>query len=137
MAIQMQIVSGIRLRRAELARLLSFSLFSAVISIAPLAAAKTPQEIFAEVSPSVVVIEVFDASGRLDATGSGVVVARGEVITNCHVASENRTFKIKIGGARFPAVIHLADRDRDLCQLSAPGLNAPPALLGDVNTLSP
>jgi len=100
------------------------------------AGAKTPQEIFAEASPSIVVVEVSDAGGKLEATGSGVVIAKGEVITNCHVAEEGKTLRIKLGKDRYPATIHYADRDRDLCQLSAPKLAAPSATFGDAKSLS-
>jgi tetratricopeptide (TPR) repeat protein len=99
--------------------------------------AKTPQEIFVAVSPSIVVVEVSDAAGKLEATGSGVVIAKGEIVTNCHVAEEGKTLQIELGDVRYPATIHYADRDRDLCQLSVPKLSAPPAILGDVKSLSP
>jgi tetratricopeptide (TPR) repeat protein len=99
--------------------------------------AKTPQEIFAAVSPSVVVIDVSDADGKPQGNASGVVIAPGEVITNCHVASAGRTLRIKLGDARYPGTLHYADYDHDLCQLSVPDLAAPPVVLGDANSLIP
>ena len=99
--------------------------------------AKTPQEIFAAVSPSVVVVEVSDAAGKLTGTGSGVVIAPDEIVTNCHVATAGKVLQIRLGDIRYPGTLHYADPDHDLCQLSVPRLPAPPVMLGDASSLSP
>jgi len=44
--------------------------------------ANTPEQIFVEVSPSVVVVDIFDATGKSVGQGSGVVIGKGQVITN-------------------------------------------------------
>ena len=97
--------------------------------------AKTPQEIFEAASHSIVVVEVHDGAGKLEATGSGVVVATGEVITNCHVAVEGKMLLVRQGKTQYPAQLHYADRDRDLCQLTVPNFKAAPVALGDMTSL--
>jgi len=120
-------------RVARFAGLLVASSFSLMSP----ADAKTPQEIFAQVSPSVVVVEVSDAAGKQQGNGSGVVIAPGEIVTNCHVATAGKTLQIRLGDAHYPATIHYADNDHDLCQLSVPKLSAPAVQLGDAGSLSP
>jgi tetratricopeptide (TPR) repeat protein len=96
------------------------------------ASAKTPQEIFEGAAPSIVVVEVHDSAGKLEATGSGVVIATGEVITNCHVAQDGKTLIVRQGKTSYAAHLHFADRDRDMCQLAVPTLAAAPVVLGDI-----
>lgn len=114
-----------------LARVLAALMLMAAVS----AQAKTPQEIFEIAAPSIVVVEVLDVRGKLEATGSGVVVSPGEVITNCHVAKADKTLRVKHGKSRHAARLRHTDRERDLCQLSVPGLAAAPAKLGEVKNL--
>ena len=99
------------------------------------ALAKTPQEIFEADSPSIVVVEVRDSADKLEATGSGVVIATGEVVTNCHVAQEGKTLVVRHGKGSYSAQLHYADRERDLCQLTVPNFKAGPIALGNVATL--
>lgn len=99
------------------------------------AQALSPQEVFRRVSPSVVLIKVYGRDDQLRALGSGVVVARQVVASNCHV--------LRGKGSHY-AVIHWQDKEievdgdnilgqdkeRDLCTLNAPGLLAPVATMG-------
>lgn len=101
------------------------------------AQARTPQEIFEIAAPSIVVVEVLSAQGKLEGYGSGVVIAPGEVITNCHVAKAGKTLRVKHAKSRHAARLRHADHDRDLCQLSVPGLAAAPTKLGEVKNLKP
>ena len=110
-------------------------LFGGMLAAALPALAKTPQQIFEVASPSIVVVEVHDSAGKLEATGSGVVIATGEVVTNCHVAQEGKTLLVRQGKASYPAHVHYADRERDLCQLTVPNFKASPIALGDVANL--
>ena len=120
--------------------------------LSPLAArANTPEQIFVQVSPSVVVVDIFDAKGKSIGQGSGVVTfnftgiggglnltaigAGSEVITNCHVAQKGESLKVRQLGKTFKATLQYADPDRDLCQLSVPDLQAPPVTLGTANKL--
>lgn len=110
-------------------KLILLALFS------PLAAANTPEQVFVQVSPSVVVVDIFDAKGKSIGLGSGAVIGVGQVITNCHVAQKGKSLLVRQSGKIFKAILQYADPDRDLCQLSVPDLQAPPVVLGVAKTL--
>lgn len=101
------------------------------------ALALTPEQIFAKDSPSIVVVVAYDASGHPAELGSGVVIAKGQVVTNCHVVKNGATLQVQRDKSTYPAALHFADYDRDLCQLSVPHLAAPPVELGDAKILEP
>jgi tetratricopeptide (TPR) repeat protein len=92
-------------------------------------------QIFVQVSPSVVVVDIFDAKGKSIGLGSGAVIGAGQVITNCHVAQKGKSLQVRQSGKTFKATLQYADPDRDLCQLSVPDLQAPPVTLGTANKL--
>ena len=99
------------------------------------ARANTPEQIFSQVSPSVVVVDVFNAEGKLIGLGSGVVIGAGQVITNCHVAQEGDNLQVRQSSKTFKATLQFSDPDRDLCQLSAPDLQATSIILGTAKKL--
>ncbi len=103
--------------------------------LAPLAVANTPEQIFVQVSPSVVVVDIFDAKGKSIGQGSGAVIGAGQVITNCHVAQKGKSLQVRQSDKTFKATLQYADPDRDLCQLSVPDLKAPPVALGTAKKL--
>ncbi|PYV20445.1 MAG: hypothetical protein DMG27_23015 [Acidobacteria bacterium] len=103
--------------------------------LCPAAGAETPEQVFQRASASVVVVHVSDASGEPVALGSGIVSSPGTVITNCHVAQAGPQLKASHLGKTFAATLQYADTDRDLCQLSAPKLDAPSVSLGDSKNL--
>ncbi len=103
--------------------------------LTPLAAANTPEQIFVQVSPSVVVVDIFDAKGKFIGQGSGAVIGAGQVITNCHVAQKSKNLQVRQSGKTFKATLQYADPNRDLCQLSVPDLQAPPVALGTAKKL--
>ncbi len=102
---------------------------------APAVYANSAEQIFAQASPSIVVVDIFDANGKNIGLGSGVVIGVGNVITNCHVAQEGKKLQVRHTGKVFKATLQYADPSRDLCQLNAPGLQAPPVNLGTANKL--
>lgn len=101
-----------------------------VLIFATGANAKTPQEVFMRASPSVVVITVLDSDGRAGALGSGVVIEANEVLTNCHVTNKGNRYQVSRNGKSFEGKLRYADRERDLCQLNVPGLDARAADIG-------
>ncbi|MEP6934082.1 MAG: S1C family serine protease [Nitrospirota bacterium] len=106
-----------------------------LVFLSPLAArANTPDQIFVQVSPSVVV-HIFDAKGKSVGQGSGAVIGAGQVITNCHVAQKGESLKVRQLGKTFKATLQYADPDRDLCQLSVQDLQAQPVVLGTASKL--
>ena len=95
---------------------------------------KSAKEVFAEVARSVVVVLALDSSGETSAQGSGVVVGKNQVATNCHVIEDAEKIVIRqaadsSGGEnyRMSAEILARDNERDLCLLFVDELSEPPA----------
>ena len=107
----------------------------AVTTVSPYPAdGKSVKEMFAEVSSSIVVVLTFNADGRKTGQGSGVVVGKNEVVTNCHVVSNTRTIAVRqaadVRGRetyRMKAELVARNEQRDLCLLSVKELSTPPA----------
>lgn len=100
------------------------------------AAALSAEELFANVSPSVVRVLVADSGGRQVSQGSGVVTSAGRVITNCHVTKGGSDVKVKnAAGTQFPATVSVADEEFDLCSLDVPRLDAPSIAVGTIGGL--
>lgn len=87
---------------------------------------RSAEEIFSALGPSVAKVIVNDSSGNTIATGSGVVVAPGTVITNCHVVSRGRAIQVKFPSETFNATLQQSDEERDLCRLYAGNISARP-----------
>jgi serine protease Do len=77
------------------------------------------EQVFDKAAPSVVTVESQDASGVMISFGSGVVIAPGEIITNCHVLRDGVLLHVKKEGRSASASLHFSDKARDLCQLQA------------------
>ncbi len=93
------------------------------------AAAKPPEQIFQQASQSVVVIHSYDSEGNSINQGGGVVTAKELVTTNCHVIDDAARIDVHHQLQVFTATPAAENRDRDLCQLNVPKLNAPRASL--------
>jgi len=101
-----------------------------LLGFAGVARAMPPTEVFAKVSPSVVVVEGLDVDDRPTGQGSGVVVRTGVVATNCHVLKDADAYKVRHRGRTFAAQLRDVDYDRDLCSLDVRGLAAPAVVTG-------
>ena len=95
---------------------------------------KSAKEVFAEVARSVVVVLALDSSGDTSAQGSGVVVGKNQVATNCHVIDKAKKIVVRqalesdIGQSyQMDAAILAQDDERDLCLLFVGELSEPPA----------
>ena len=95
---------------------------------------KSAKEVFAEVARSVVVVLALDSNGETSAQGSGVVVGKNEVATNCHVIEDaakvvvRQALESDIGQSyRMDSAILARDDERDLCLLFVGELSEPPA----------
>lgn len=106
-------------------------------STAPAAAPRSAESVFSEVAPSVARVHVMDASNRVMVIGSGVVIDKAVVLTNCHVAMLGPKLAVTVNEAVMPATIQLADEALDLCRLSVSGLGAPVVAIGSVASLRP
>ena len=97
----------------------------------------TASRVFAVDSLSIVVVKAIDASDHVLALGSGVVIANGLVVSNCHVFTENGTESASVfyRNKRFLAKLRYVDPDHDLCSLAVPGLGAPPVKMRGTNAL--
>jgi S1-C subfamily serine protease len=96
---------------------------------------RTAEEIFVQLAPSVARVIVLDGAGVPIGSGSGVVIDREAVITNCHVAIRARQLSVRIGNETSPATVSMADEQFDLCRLYVPGLRAPAVEMGGVGSL--
>lgn len=105
--------------------------------LAPLAVAADlkPSEIFRIASPSIVVMQAIDHHGKPVAQGSGVVIAPGLIVSNCHVFTQADTAAVVYQKRRYPAVLKHSDVRRDLCSFAVRDLSAPPARLGVTDDL--
>jgi len=103
-----------------------------LMAAAPAAAALTPEELFEKVSPSVFMILPADRQGKSVGIGSGVVIGREQVITNCHVLRGASQVLVSRGNVLYGAELEFPDPDRDLCQLKVRELTAPAVPLGDM-----
>jgi hypothetical protein len=110
--------------------LISFCL-TAVLSRAGLAAEPSlePEQLFERLSPSVWLIETFDARNQPVAKGSGVVIGPGSVVTNCHVLAKSRRVSVVRENVSYGATLEHADPERDLCQLKVTNFPAPSVTL--------
>ena len=71
----------------------------------------------------------------LYATGSGVVVAEGYVLTNYHVVEDATSLKVTTSDESYSAVVVAKDENLDVAVLYAPDLSLSPVSLGDSDTL--
>jgi tetratricopeptide (TPR) repeat protein len=73
----------------------------------------------------VVTVRAIDIEDRIAGEGSGVVVARATVITNCHVIRYAKSISVNDGKKTHSARRTLGDVERDLCRLEVDTLDAP------------
>ncbi|GAP33932.1 hypothetical protein ISF6_1710 [Piscinibacter sakaiensis] len=90
---------------------------------APAAAQALGREDFIALGGSVLKIEVLRRQGGYS-LGSGVVVAPGRVVTNCHVTRDGVGIEVLRHGQRWPVAAQQADLHHDLCLLQVPGIGA-------------
>ena len=94
-----------------------------------------PSEVFAIDAPSVVVVVAYGKNGKAIALGSGVVIAKDTVVSNCHVIEKATTASVLYQHKRIAAMLRYADIERDLCSFTVKGLSAPPVRVGSTSHL--
>ncbi len=92
-----------------------------------------PSEVFATDAPSVVVVVAYGKDGKAIAQGSGVVIAKDTVVSNCHVIENADTASVLYQKKHFAATLRYADSERDLCSFTVKGLSAPPVQMGSTS----
>jgi S1-C subfamily serine protease len=100
------------------------------------ASALPPDKVYAKAAPSVWRVFVFDAEGKALGQGSGVVIGKETMLTNCHVVEKARHFQVKQDNISFDARLQYVDPVRDMCQLLVPHLNAPAIELANSDQLA-
>jgi serine protease Do len=85
---------------------------------------------------SVVKVMADSKSGRVS-MGSGVVVARDRVATNCHVTRSGESIVVSKGITRYPVVAQSALPEQDVCVLHTLNLELPAAKLGRISQVVP
>lgn len=93
------------------------------------------QQVFATVSPSVVTVRVVDEQGEESGMGSGVVIGKELVATNCHVVREATRLRVISQNGEFAGQWVRQDPLRDICILAVAGLAAPQVSLRRSETL--
>lgn len=68
--------------------------------------------------------------------GSAVVIAKDEVITNCHVVNDANQISVISNGVAHVATASKSDWRHDLCMLKVDGLNAPVVKIGSTQSLA-
>lgn len=118
----------------------AFALSATLVANAPFAwgaeAADDAQNVFSKVTASVVTVKTLDDNGQPDSHGSGVVVGKGLVATNCHVVRHASAIRVSTpqGERQAEWTHHLTGHD--LCLLSVPGLVAAAVVLRDSQSLT-
>jgi len=101
------------------------------------AAALPADQIFERVAPSIWSVHAFGADGKPLASGNGLSVAPGRLVTSCRTLARARRVELRQGGKVYGAQLEFPDVERDLCQLHVPGLNAPVLAQVSARTLRP
>src|SRR5436190_22428820 len=97
----------------------------AAILFGPAAHALTASEVFEKVAPSVWAVRALDAQERPFSYGSGVVISRERIVTNCHVLAKAKSIQVKRENITYEAKLEHPDTERDLCILAVKDLKAP------------
>jgi len=107
----------------------------AALPVSAVVQAKSPTELFESVSSSIVVVHGMDNQGKPQSLGSGVVLAKDEIVTNCHVIEKSARLSVEHRGREYSATLKHSDYDHDVCSLNVTGFDAPAAVLGSTKPL--
>jgi len=99
------------------------------------AGGRSAEELFAQLAPSTAMVVARNGGTGQARQGSGVVIDRGALITNCHVTQGSTDIEVRIGGESHFARVEVADEEYDLCRLAVSGLAAPAVSLARVASL--
>ncbi len=100
-----------------------------LLSVASSAWAMPADETVSELSNSVLRVKVKLPNGNVG-LGSAVVIAKNEVITNCHVVTDATNIAVIVNGEPHKATAIKADWHHDLCMLTIENLDVPAVKFG-------
>ena len=89
----------------------------------------------ARLSASLVKVQVSTTQGGMG-MGTGVVIAPGKVITNCHVTKDAERIQLVQEGVQWDVTGMAPDMQHDLCLLSVSRLNLPALKIGSASKLN-
>jgi cytochrome c-type biogenesis protein CcmH/NrfG len=103
----------------------AFALTGQSVSQSNLAApALDPRDLFDRVSPSIYVVEGFDAHGDVISIASAVSVDKNEVVTNKHAINAGGSLRVRRAEKSWSAAVDKLDETADLAILLVDGLHA-------------
>ncbi|MES2635868.1 MAG: trypsin-like peptidase domain-containing protein [Pseudomonadota bacterium] len=100
-----------------------------LLSVANSVWAMPAEETLSELSNSVLRVKVKLPNGNVG-LGSAVVIAKNEVITNCHVVTDATNVAVIVNGEPHKATAIKADWHHDLCMLTIENLDVPAVKFG-------
>ena len=109
--------------------LVKFNTLLLLLCTANIAWAIPADELVSELSKSVLRVKVKLPNGSTG-LGSAVVIAKNEVITNCHVVNDASNVAVIINGEAHAATAIKADWHHDLCMLTVENLDVPAVKFG-------
>ena len=116
----------------RLIHLLTGSILGMAISLNCLA--EINHATLARLSSSLVKVQVSTSQGGIG-IGTGVVVAPGKVITNCHVTKDADRIQLVQDGIQWDVTAMAPDMHHDLCLLTVSRLNLPAIKIGSASKL--
>jgi len=99
----------------------------------PVQAAPT-DELLQKINAHVVRVQVALANGGYG-VGSGVVIAKDQVVTNCHVVANAASISVVSSGESYAVSAIKPDWRHDVCIIKVEGLKAPVAVIGSSKNL--
>ena len=108
--------------------------FFCLVFLAGAVAAETDRATFISFATSLVKVEAVDPEGRYH-LGTGVTVALGTVITNCHVTRYAQRIRLVKGGLPYAVESEWSDLAHDVCLLYSSRFEAVPVALGAADKL--
>jgi hypothetical protein len=96
-----------------------------LIASIPATADDAVSKVFRQVRSSIVTVHAGTAS-QSQSQGSGFVISRSEIATNCHVLGFHPTIRVKHEESFYPAKLSRGDYAWDVCVLAVEGLPATP-----------
>lgn len=96
-----------------------------------------PKDIYTRAAQSVVVVVSFNSKRDDISQGSGVVIGRNTVATNCHVLENAEAAVVLFKGAPYQAESVIGDKKLDYCILYTSNLPARVADIADLSTVTP
>jgi len=112
---------------------LTICLFAAMSTAWAIDTELKPSEVFATDAPSIVLIKTYDKSGQAIMQGSGVVIAKDTVVSNCHVIENSVTTRVFYQHKQVTAKLLYEDEEHDLCSFIVKNLSAPPVQMGSTS----